>query len=306
MKLNLADNSAFCTLITGASGLLGSYAGQYVGGQTSVHGLSTGGENAYFLNSHKLDLTKKQETWDFLNTVRPNTIIHMAGLTDVNRCEENPQEAIQMNVETTRNLIDWICDRLPYTRFVYISTDHVYSSSGPHTVNAINPVNVYAMTKLAAEQETSRCENHVVLRVNFLGLSPRKHSFLGWLLYSLDNGQEITLFEDVIINPLPASTTVKEIFAFARSTVTGTFNLGASGSPMSKADIGLKLCELTERDSRLITFGQSTDINTNIRRPKDMSMDVRATEVALGRPLQQLNKGLNQTAQEIKNMDRQT
>lgn len=104
------------TLLTGSSGLLGSYLKSYFECDTPSHA--------------EFDITKyvKREDYDL--------IIHAAGYTDVVKAEREKRECYLVNVEGTINLLK----AYPHTPFVYISSEY-----------AKNPVNYYSETKLAGE-----------------------------------------------------------------------------------------------------------------------------------------------------------
>ena len=69
-----------------------------------------------------------------------NLVIHAAALKQVPACEYNPMEAIKTNILGSGNVIDAAIDA-GVSRVVALSTD-----------KAVNPVNLYGATKLAAEK----------------------------------------------------------------------------------------------------------------------------------------------------------
>lgn len=69
-----------------------------------------------------------------------DVVVHAAALKQVPACEYNPFEAIQTNVNGTKNVIDAAIDQR-VGRVLQISTD-----------KAVNPVNLYGATKLCAEK----------------------------------------------------------------------------------------------------------------------------------------------------------
>jgi UDP-N-acetylglucosamine 4,6-dehydratase len=69
-----------------------------------------------------------------------DVIIHAAALKQVPACEYNPFEAVQTNIIGAENIVGAAIDNdVPYT--IQLSTD-----------KAVNPVNLYGATKLAAEK----------------------------------------------------------------------------------------------------------------------------------------------------------
>lgn len=67
-------------------------------------------------------------------------VIHAAALKQVPACEYNPFEAIMTNIMGSKNVIDAAIDR-GVKKVIALSTD-----------KAVNPVNLYGATKLAAEK----------------------------------------------------------------------------------------------------------------------------------------------------------
>ena len=69
-----------------------------------------------------------------------NIVVHAAALKQVPACEYNPMEAIKTNILGSSNVIDAALDA-GVSRVIALSTD-----------KAVNPVNLYGATKLAAEK----------------------------------------------------------------------------------------------------------------------------------------------------------
>ncbi len=67
-------------------------------------------------------------------------VVHSAALKQVGACEYNPQEAIKTNIDGTSNVIEAAID-MGVKRVLALSTD-----------KAVNPINLYGATKLAAEK----------------------------------------------------------------------------------------------------------------------------------------------------------
>jgi FlaA1/EpsC-like NDP-sugar epimerase len=69
-----------------------------------------------------------------------DVVIHAAALKQIPSCEYNPFEAIQTNINGTKNVIDAAID-CGVKQVIAISTD-----------KAVNPINLYGATKLCAEK----------------------------------------------------------------------------------------------------------------------------------------------------------
>jgi len=151
-------------LITGAHGNLGSEV-------SKLYPL------AFKPTREELDITNKEQVFEYIKSTRPDVIIHLAALITINKCEENKQLAWNTNVMGTKYLID-AC--LKYNRnvyFVYMSTPCIFSGNpkeAPFTEDSIPyPKNFYSLSKLLAEMivRTSVLKKWLVIRGN---LVPRK------------------------------------------------------------------------------------------------------------------------------------
>ncbi len=69
-----------------------------------------------------------------------DVVVHAAALKQVPACEYNPKEAIKTNINGTSNVVDAAMDA-GVKKVLALSTD-----------KAVNPVNLYGATKLAAEK----------------------------------------------------------------------------------------------------------------------------------------------------------
>ena len=79
-------------------------------------------------------------------------IVHLAAITDISYCQENPSECIDVNVKGTQNMLE--IARKINAKFLYLSTSHVYGApiSLPIKENhPRNPLSIYASSKLAGE-----------------------------------------------------------------------------------------------------------------------------------------------------------
>ncbi len=290
------DGSAI--VITGASGFLGGHLLRVTDGVDQV--VAVTGRNAVAAsNAHvcSLDLTDRAAVHDALESIRPAVILHAAAETRVDFCEASPEQAVAGNVDATAALVDWIRLRSPGTRLVYVSTDQVYEGKGPHEEAYVHPVNVYAMSKLAAEHVAAACPRHLVVRTNFVGWSAHGRGLAEWLVQSLQAGRAVTLVDDVVFNPLEAACLSRLMIELVCAGASGIVNLGASGEPWSKARFGFELARRLDLDLTLVSVASLDALRLPARRPRDMSMAVGRCEQLLGRAMPSMDEVMEQLLQ---------
>ena len=266
-------------LVTGATGLLGSSLVPLInqrGYSVKVHARS--GD----IDCHA-DLSIPEAVLKLLDKIKPEVIVNLVGLTDVDRCEELPNQAYLANVRTVENIVTWIKQEKAPCHLVHVSTDQVYDGNGAQAEEQVTLTNYYAFSKYAGELAAARVPS-TILRTNFFGRShcAKRVSLTDWLYRSLSNGDDIQVFDDVLFSPLSMTTLSEMIELIIRKKSVGVFNLG-SHVGMSKADFAFAFAEELDRPTRTMTR-TTTDKVTFLKtyRPKDMRMDSLKFENILG------------------------
>lgn len=118
------------------------------------------------------DVRFPEEVARSIHNHRPNLIIHCAGKSDVEWCEDfrNEGEAIRVNTRGTFNVVSEA--EKAHCNVILISSAHVFSGKkwwGKYNEkDKPNPKNFYGNTKLAAETFTSLFENLKIVRTSYL------------------------------------------------------------------------------------------------------------------------------------------
>lgn len=233
-----------------------------------------------------VDLNDTKKIAMYLKQIKPDVIINLVAITDVDECEDNIQKCTYAHVEIPKVIvksIGMINDYNPH--IIHISTDQVYSGNGPHTEINPKPVNNYALTKLEGEYifDNNFC---TVIRTNFFGKSlvHKRNSFTDWLYNSAKAEEPITVFDDVFFNPLTIGSLCSIINSIIEHKVFGVYNVGSSGC-ISKADFALRFLKTLSISTAHIKIGKISDINLKAMRPHDMTMDCSKIESRLSTKL---------------------
>jgi len=290
-------SSNFKVLLLGSSGLLGSTLLPYLvsRGHLIITNSPVGG------GLHQVDLSVPNEANELLERIRPDTIVNLIGLTDVDHCETYPDKAYQSNVRILENIVGWIRHAKSPCHLIHISTDQIYDGPGPHLEQQVTLTNYYAFSKYAGELAALRVPC-TILRTNFFGRShcEKRASITDWLFRSLMNNDPIQVFSDVVFSPLSMATLIKMIESCMLKKPVGVFNVGSHGG-MSKADFAFSFAEelnLSSDIMKRIMTDQVTFLKTY--RPKDMRMNPLKFENTLSVKLPNLADEIKLVAREYR------
>lgn len=184
-------------------------------------------------------------------TFKPDFVFHAAAYKHVPLMEENPYEAVKVNVGGTKNIAD-LSFKHQVKKFVMVSTD-----------KAVNPTNVMGATKRVAEMYVSSMNAHKGSKTKFI--TTRFGNVLG------SNGSVIPLFKKQIEAGGPLTLTHKEITRYFM-TIPEACQLVLEAAAMGKGgeiflfDMGtsVKIYDLAVRMIQLSGLRYPEDIDIEI------------------------------------------
>lgn len=280
-------------LVTGATGLLGPYLAAAIGTRdlaATFVGLSSVPEGRP--DWVTCDLAVARDVEALWHQVQPELVVHAAALTSVDLCESNPGLADAVNRGTTAALASLAAGS--DARIVFVSTDSVFDGTrgGYAEDDTTAPLNVYARSKLAAEEALVAATDHLAVRTNFFGRSPRGHGLVEWLLRELDSGRPIVGFADVVFSPLHCGALAELLLDLALGGTRGILHLG-SAEPTTKLDFAQRIARAYGLDVGLISAGRLDDVALRAPRPRDTSLHCARAAAILGRSLPSVQEGID-------------
>lgn len=258
-------------LVTGATGMLGAAVVARLKNQYQV--FATGNSEIgkkYFARYKAFDL-KNTSYGPLISWAQPDVIIHCAALTDVDYCQKHPKEVFRVNGESVEKLLE------SGGRIIYISSDAVFSASThlAKETEATNPINVYGESKALGEKYLlADSGSHTVIRTTIIGkhtVSPGK-SLAEWIVTSVREKRDITLFSDVFFTPVSVWYLACEIAWCLKKDLPKIIHI-ASKDKISKYDFGKRLCQKMKLDVSFIRAGKLGSSNLTAARKHDQSLD---------------------------------
>jgi len=281
-------------LVTGASGLLGANIVLQALGRCDVvaHGFGPAlvPQGFTYLES---DLLAAGEVTRLMQDVRPDWVVHCAAMTDVDRCEENPELAERVNAGMAREVATGAAD--VGAQLLHLSTDAVFDGrrGGYAESDAPLPVNRYGESKLWGEGAVQTANpGALIVRTNFFTWPvPGRDGLVGWMLGRLTTGQALPGFVDVEFNPIVASLLTEILLDLLSARLSGIYHV-AGRTCLSKHDFALALARAMGNDPQLVVRAHSTSAGLTARRGARMCLRVGKVEKALGRRMPSLARSL--------------
>jgi dTDP-4-dehydrorhamnose reductase len=272
-------------LITGASGMLGATLADKWKGKFDIFAT---GKN-FFINNP----ANKFKAYDLLNEsydvlidwAKPDVIVHCAAITNVDYCEDYPEQAMAVNTESVNKFFK----SNENTKLIFISSDAVFSD-GVHMASEkdeTDPENVYGMSKSLAEKYIqNKGKPHAAIRTTIVGknINLSYQGFVEWIINSIKNGKEITLFDDALFTPITVWSLADELEWIIENNISGIIHIAGKES-VSKYDFGMKICDGLGLDTSLILRGSIDTVTFKAKRSKDQTMDSSRYQELTGRTL---------------------
>lgn len=242
-------------LILGASGFVGSHWSQTAADHFEVF-LAARTVPAGAPQWFAVDITDPASVDAAFEAVRPQQVTLLAALSDIDRCQREPEVAERINVVGPRNVAR-ACARAG-ARLLYTSTDAVFDGERGYyrEDDPPSPPNFYGETKARAEKLVADLlPDALIVRLSLvLGVSAAGggNSYLEKVVGNLRAGNEIISPTYEYRNPLDATTLAAFLLELTvNREARGIFHAGASDK-ISRFDLALAIARHVGADERLI------------------------------------------------------
>ena len=178
----------------------------------------------------ELELTTEAGAKNFILEKKPDTVMHCAAYTAVDKAESEEELALTVNGFGTR----WVAEacREVGAKMIYISTDYVFGGDGkiPYEVNdEKKPVNVYGRSKLLGEDAVSMIlEKYFIVRTSWV-FGINGHNFIKTMLKLAETKNKINVVNDQIGSPTYTVDLAKLLADMAATEKYGTYHATNEG-----------------------------------------------------------------------------
>jgi len=249
-----------------------------------------------------VDLGNSANIIESIQKIKPEAIIHLAAITNVDLCEIQRDLAYQINAKSTEILAKEAAKIDSF--FVYISTDYVFDGTKPmrKECDVPNPQGYYGKTKLDGELSLNNlASSWAITRTSTpFGIHSKKKSFPIWVIENLESKNSIRVLTDQYTSPTYVPNLSKMIIEIATKKINGIIHLSGA-TRISRYDFAVMIAEKLGLDKSLLLEAKTQDMNWKAKRPLDSSLDVTlANELLNEKPLS-IEKSLDLFVKELTN-----
>ena len=178
----------------------------------------------------EVDITKIDEVTQFVHVNRPDVVINCAGLTDVQECENNVDEAYRVNAIGVRNVA--LAANEVNAKVIQISTDDVFDKESRVPYNEfdnVHPRTIYGKSKEAGEKILTQLLNRfVIIRSSWIyGIG---RDFVDEVLRNVGQGKTMEVPNTQYAAPTSAKELAKVIRYFIDNEEYGLYHVVCPGS----------------------------------------------------------------------------
>jgi dTDP-4-dehydrorhamnose reductase len=193
------------------------------------------GDEIFPLYYPEFDVTRPDIMRGVLQDLQPDTVINTAAFHRVDECEDNPEMAFRVNSIAIRDLAR-LASELGFS-LVHFSTDYVFDGrkKTPYIESdPANPLNVYAVSKLAGEFFLrALTEKHFLIRTCglFGEASSREkgYNFVDRMIALAEEGKRLRVVDDQWVSPTSTAELAERTSDLIRAGHYGLFHLTSEG-----------------------------------------------------------------------------
>ncbi len=263
-------------LVTGANGLLGEKLTMLAFKQGFEVCRTALNITVDATNYVRLNITNKSAVFSLCRAFKPNAIVNLAALTDVDLCEREKDAALDINANAAGYLAE--AANIVGAHMVQVSTDYVFDGErGMYSEDdEPNPIDHYGYSKLLGERKVmSATKSYCIARTSVIFGWGREHrpNFAIWVLNCLRAGKKFTVVTDQYASPTLNINLAEMIIEIIERKLQGIYHT-AGRDRINRYNMAIKIAEIFNLEPTLILPVTSSSINWFAKRPNDSSLKI--------------------------------
>lgn len=247
------------------------------------------------LSINDLDITRRKDVFQALESYQPHMVINCAGYTAVDQAENDWTGAFQVNALGVHYLA--LACRKYEVILGHISTDYVFDgqSNRPYVPwDAPNPVNVYGASKQAGDfYIKSLLNRYYIIRTSSL-YGKHGPNFVQAIINKAREGGPLRIVADQIMSPTWSVNLSLGLLKIIQSGTYGIFHLTDwTDGGISWYDFGKAILKAKGLDQEILPV-RSQDLDRPAPRPPYSTLDLRYLTLATGYAPLPWQEALNQ------------
>jgi len=240
-----------------------------------------------------LDISEPSQVRDWFRLIQPETVFLTAALTNVEYCEDHPEEAYRVNVEGARSVAEEAARCR--SKLVLYSTDYIFDGeNGPYDEAAQpSPVSIYGRSKAEGEKVIREMlEDYLIVRTTVVyGWDRRSKNFAMQVYQKLQGGVPIQVAEDQIGNPTLVDYLAEASVRLVQQKTNGIVNI-VGKDLLPRSEFGKALAKFFGLDPEMIQAVPTAGLKQRARRPLHGGLKVEKLNRLLGTEAMPLEEAL--------------
>src|SRR4051794_17996973 len=189
---------------------------------------------ARYATRDELDVTDRARTHEAI--AGADAVVHLAAMTDVDRCEREPRLAEEVNGAGSRNVA--AAARAAGARVIGVSSEYVFDGTAPGEYTEADqprPLSVYGRTKLAGEEALLEAGDNTIVRTS--GGDGDGRNFIRTILRAASSGRALAVVDDQVGRPTAADDVARAIVHLLSIDRPRLVHVTGDGPPTSWAGV---------------------------------------------------------------------
>jgi len=230
-------------LITGCGGMLGEAAYQILSTQYDVTATDIDCNESWL---GYLDVRKLEDFEKYFSSTQYDIIFHLAALTDLEYCEQNPTNSWLTNALGAENAA--LISNKYNAELVYISTAGIFDTPEQEFFNDFdqpNPQSIYAKSKYHGEKIVQTLNpNHYIFRAGWMMGGKKDKKFVSKILKQINEGcTELNVVDDKLGTPTYTYDFINNMLKVINQKYYGLYNQVCKGD-CSRYDVAIEIVNL--------------------------------------------------------------